>query len=257
MYICLKWGPGPEVSQGDSVLGYRTFRFRPHSAASTGWLGDEALCPALEPCPSGSYGIPGVHHRSLGIAGLAQVVAVGHLAELVPGRSCDVPVAPLQRPPLHISCSLSSCVVLTTQVRMLVSERYIPAVQFLPTRSLAGVEPHAFRLDPRHDLVQISRPALRPGFLGSTVSVNLEDLQEVNSRHGGQGAAHPGGLDSGRRVTIIVDGHPLSPSRQAPRHLWKRGSSLAYYGDPSTCRRTGVCQLCGHRPDSCHLRRGL
>ena len=83
-------GADPEVSQGDSALGCRTFRRRPHSVASTGWRENEALWPAPKTSPSGYFGIPGVHHRSLGIAGLAQVVGVGHLAGLLPGRSRSV-----------------------------------------------------------------------------------------------------------------------------------------------------------------------
>ena len=93
MRIRRKWGPDPEVSQGDSSLGCRTFRRRPRSAASAGWRGNEALCSAQEPSPSGCYRIPEVRHRSLGIAGLVRVVAVGDLAGLVPGRSRDVPAA--------------------------------------------------------------------------------------------------------------------------------------------------------------------
>lgn len=52
----------------------------------------------------------------------------------------------------------------------------MPAVQFLPTRSLAGVEPHTLGVEPLDDLVQISRPALRLSSPESTVSGILETL---------------------------------------------------------------------------------
>jgi hypothetical protein len=53
---------------------------------------------------------------------------------------------------------------------MSLSARCIPVVQLIPAQSLAGIEPLSFRLELRHCLVELYRPALVLGFLGDPVA---------------------------------------------------------------------------------------
>ena len=198
----------------------------PNSVAWAGWRGNEALWPALrnrlrqgaaglQECITGGWEFP--VSRKLSLLGISPGLCRGGAATF------QWLLTAIASPYLLRPFFLRGVGGTRAQVRMLVSERYPPAVQSLPAQSLASVESHALGVEPRHDLFQISRPSLQPSFLASTVSVILENLQEVISLHSGHGGAHPGGLDSGRPVSIIVDGHPLAPSRQAPYHLWNHG----------------------------------
>ena len=123
-------------------------------------------------CITGAWELP--VSRKLSLLGISPGLCRGGAATF------QWPPCSSRRP---ISLAPSSCEVLTAQVRMLVSERHPPAVQLLPSQSLADVESHAFGVELGHDLFQISRPALRPRLPGGARSPSSSRIYRRRSLH--------------------------------------------------------------------------